>query len=379
MPLCPTVAADTPGTHKKPPFIQIVYPKPGQVVTATDSTFILGHVACDTGQKVASLIINGHPVEIHPDGGFLAYLPITPGPFTFFVEALIEKTTTPQISKYRRQRFASPSEIDRLPRRVVDSVTFDIPVPPLIPPPDSLAIVEPYQSPHGNLVLTTGDLLRAGFRGTPGCCAWFEIPGIADSIPMAEIQAASNLYWGEAVFGTKSDSPAIRNTGIYTGYYTVTDNDRIDTVHIVYHLAPPSIHDLIRRFLLDLYDSTSIPLKYYLDYPDSAHVVFIEPFTVTLNDSAYPFTVRFTDSVQIVRHGPGKGYLTIFQPEGVEVLAVGAEGEWYRVRLSDRLTGWVHQESVERLPKEVLPPRSYLTSVRTISNDERLIVRFPLS
>ena len=57
-----------------PPEIEIIYPHKDQKIGAIDSTFILGNVT--TGSK---LYINNHRIPVHPEGGFLAFLPIHEG------------------------------------------------------------------------------------------------------------------------------------------------------------------------------------------------------------------------------------------------------------------------------------------------------------
>jgi len=52
----------------------LVYPAEGQALTAADSTFVFGSV----GTGGAALRINGAPVDVAPNGAFLAYLPVPP-------------------------------------------------------------------------------------------------------------------------------------------------------------------------------------------------------------------------------------------------------------------------------------------------------------
>lgn len=51
---------------------RVVYPSPNAIIRARDSTFIFGSV----GDGRASLTINGVPVPVHPNGAFLAWLPV---------------------------------------------------------------------------------------------------------------------------------------------------------------------------------------------------------------------------------------------------------------------------------------------------------------
>lgn len=357
--------------------IRVIYPKPGQVVTAVDSTFILGNVSIQKGKKLDRLVINGQEVEVHPDGGFLAFLPVTPGEFTFHLDAY-RIDSAPSRRGGRRTPIQAVTMQDALVH-LTNSVTVRIPEPLLPLPPDSLVIPAEYYAPTGDLVLSTGDMLEVFFRGTPGCRAWFAIPGITDSVPMAETAPRMQAYWGESVFGAGAVPDSLKIRGIYSGFFEAPAGVRADSVHIQYYLAPPSKVDIIKHFLLDPFDTADIHLTKFLSLDDTAIEQMESSYAVTINDPSYPFTVRFTDSVQIIRHGPGKGYLSIFQPEGVEVLAVGAEGEWYKIQLSRTQTGWVKKASVERLPKGILPPKSYLSSIRTYGDDDKLIAEFPLS
>ena len=357
------------------PQIHVIYPKPDQIVTAVDSTFIFGHVSFGEDKKLDKLVINGHVVELHPDGGFLAFLPVTPGRFTFRLDAyLIE---SPPGRGGRRTPLPSVSTHDTQ-LHLTNSVTVDIPEPLQSLPSDSLMIATGYHAPTGDLVLATGDMLEVSFYGTPGCRAWFAIPEVVDSVPMAEMAPHVQVYWGESVFGAGAVPDSLKITGIYSGFYEMPAGARADSVHIQYYLAPPPQVDIIKRILLKPFDTADVRLTKFLSLGDTAAAWLGSSYAVTINDPSYPFTVRFVDSVQIIRHGPLRGYLSILQPNGVEVLVVGAEGEWYKIKLSKTQVGWVKEASVERLPKGILPPKSYLSSIRIYGDDDKLVVEFPL-
>jgi len=357
------------------PQIHVIYPKPDQIVTAVDSTFIFGHVSFGEYKKLDKLVINGHLVEVHPDGGFLAFLPVTPGRFTFRLDAyLIESPPG------RGGRKTAPSFVVMHDARLhlTNSVTVNIPEPLQPLPPDSLIIATEYHTPTGDLVLATGDMLEVSFYGTPGCRAWFAIPEVVDSVPMTETAPRLQAYWGESVFGAGAVPDSLKIAGIYSGFYEIPIGARSDSVRIQYYLAPPPQVDIIKRFLLEPFDTTDVRLTKFLEMGDTTIERRESSYTVTINNPDYPFTVRFADSVQIVRYGPAKGYLSIFQPKGVEALAVGAEGEWFKIRLSKTQVGWVKKTSVERLPKGILPPKSQVKSLRTYGDNDGLVVEFPL-
>ena len=54
--------------------INVVYPKPDQLLTVRDSNFIIGSV----GSGDAALQINGVPVPVWPNGAFMGWLPVPP-------------------------------------------------------------------------------------------------------------------------------------------------------------------------------------------------------------------------------------------------------------------------------------------------------------
>ena len=80
-PVPPLVPAPLPPEHPKlPPVpavrgpvqINVVYPKPEQLLTVRDSNFIFGSV----GSGDAALRINGVPVPVWPNGAFIGWLPV---------------------------------------------------------------------------------------------------------------------------------------------------------------------------------------------------------------------------------------------------------------------------------------------------------------
>ena len=215
-----------------------------------------------------------------------------------------------------------------------------------------------FQPPIGDLEISSGEMLAVRFQGTPKCHAWFSIPGVADSVAMSEMAPRQQPYWGEALFGIGAVPESLKIAGIYSGYYMVPQAMRADSVKVLYHLAF-SPHRLLKE-----------PKK-----PISKE----SGYRVTLNGSQYPFTVRFTDSVQVVRVRPMAGYNILYQPKGVEALVVGSEGDWYRLKLAETQFGYVNKSAVERLPYGLLPPTSSIRSVRTFSYPDSVRIELPLS
>jgi N-acetylmuramoyl-L-alanine amidase len=156
------------------PEINVVWPRKDEGIGAVDSSFILGSVT--PGSK---LEINGESVAVHPDGGFIAFLPISPGDFTFNILAENDGDIN-----YMDWTVSVPEPIR----------SFDYKLPRLMDHTDILY----------TRVLADGDRLVVECRGTPDCIVTFTIPGYADSVPMVELPPQIQPYWGEAVFGSGS-------------------------------------------------------------------------------------------------------------------------------------------------------------------------------
>ena len=357
------IAQDALQAHQEPQII-VVYPKLQQVVTATDSTFIFGHIDNLHNDWSAKFSINGIPIKLYRENIFLAYLPIAPDSFTFSL--LLELTP----------KNANSGLIGTSVKR---EVKVFIPPPLKNIPIDTMIISKEYNPPKGDIVLSAGDQLQVSFQGTPEHRAWFSIPGVVDSVPMSETTPQNQTYWGEAVFGAGQVPESLFVHGIYEGFWTVPQNARVDTTCIIYHLAPPHPVAILERLYYYTYDSVASRLSKYLAYDHIPSITSMSTYRVTLNSPDYPFTVRFKDSVQTVRHGPLRGYQSIFQPKGVEALVVGAEEDWYKIKLSRTQFGWVNKTSVEPLGKGITPPVSYLKTIRVHQEGRKLILELALA
>ena len=70
--------------------ISIVWPPEGLSMPISDGEFILGSVSDPT----APFRINGATVAAHPNGAFLAWLPVSPGTFTFHCSLNLQSGAT---------------------------------------------------------------------------------------------------------------------------------------------------------------------------------------------------------------------------------------------------------------------------------------------
>jgi N-acetylmuramoyl-L-alanine amidase len=128
--------------------IEVVHPTPEMLRPNVASTFIYGSVG--TGE--ARLTINGRPVEVHPNGAFLAFLP-TPASGRWELEAEANGRTQQAVVAYRAPAAVSPAR----------------------PAPSTVAFAQPRQAAvtGGADTLATGSDAAIG-RPTPaGTYRWF--------------------------------------------------------------------------------------------------------------------------------------------------------------------------------------------------------------
>ncbi|MDX6771129.1 MAG: N-acetylmuramoyl-L-alanine amidase [Elusimicrobiota bacterium] len=118
--------------------VTFVWPPEGNAFSG-EGTFLLGSVSAAT----APFRINGTSVSVHRDGGFLAYLPVSPGTFTFRAELDLAGGTA-------------------VAERVVLVGAMAAPLG------ESPVLDEASLTPRADLELRPGDWLVLRARGTPG-------------------------------------------------------------------------------------------------------------------------------------------------------------------------------------------------------------------
>ncbi|MDD5301975.1 MAG: N-acetylmuramoyl-L-alanine amidase [Elusimicrobia bacterium] len=155
--------------------IVFVWP-PENMPLAAEGEFILGSVQPST----APFTINGVTVTVHRDGGFLAWLPIAPGTFTFRGELTLSSVTTATAERH---------------------ILVPVPAAPL---PGKLAIDPASLSPKSDLELRGGDLLTVRMKATPGKPARFRV-GKDDWLPMRAVNAALGTYEGTKLIAPGTD------------------------------------------------------------------------------------------------------------------------------------------------------------------------------
>ncbi|HEX8393405.1 MAG TPA: N-acetylmuramoyl-L-alanine amidase [Longimicrobium sp.] len=165
--------------------IDLPYPGEGYAVSVADSNFIFGSV----GTGGATLTINGAPVQVAPNGAFLAFLPV------------------PRDGLYRLEAVRG-SERAGLQRRVR--------VPALGTGPGETGIVAGSVTPAGTLTGVEGERITVRFRGAAGGRAVLLLPD-GRAVPLVErrvVERAEAFMQERAV--------AAREVTEYAGSFALT-------------------------------------------------------------------------------------------------------------------------------------------------------------
>ncbi|MCJ7508382.1 MAG: hypothetical protein MUO85_06580, partial [candidate division Zixibacteria bacterium] len=323
----------------KTPVINVIYPKNEQTLTSSDSAFIFGSVT-----PKSSLKINGQDIKVYANGAFLAFLPIQPGEFIFELNATNKSGITS------------------------DSVKVLVPTTSTTIPEDSLAIEKGSMLPDADMNLRAGDIIQVRFKGTPGGKATFSIEGLVLDLPMMESVSEEEKYWGGEVFGKGDSSSRIQSRGVYTGTYQIKPEDKIENARVTFCLAK------------ELNDSLKFDSSARIDkINNSVNLISWARGRITISQDSIPQVIEFIDSIQIVRAGPGLGYLLLFQPKGIRATSYGQIGEWVRLRLAPDQEGWVKVTSIEFLPSGTPVPRSKVSLIKTLSQQDKVSIVVPLT
>ncbi len=300
------------------PRITVVYPREAQAVTATDSAFILGNVT--PGSK---LWINGEPATVYPNGAFLAFLPVQPGDFTFSCRAALGQDTA------------------LAERRV------EVPPQPACFSPDSLAADTTDVAPSDSVWMRPGETLEVGIRGTPGCRAYFDIEGLAWSLPMAE-KGTRTWSGKEAVFGDAAMEESA-SAGFYTGVYRMQPWDRAEAA-------------TVRIFLIRGTDTLKTEA----------------PGRVTVAPAPVPVIGELTEETVIASPAQDLAY-TWFLPGGTKLEVAGRAGGWAHARLGGVQDAWIPEGSYRPLPAGTPLPREIIRLVKKTVSGNTVLISIPMN
>ena len=295
--------------------LRVVYPPDGAAITARDSNFIFGSV----GTGTASLRINGYPVEVKPNGSFLAFLPVPP-----------QGSSPPAV-----YNFEVVQGIDTV--RAVHRVV--LPVVPVALSAGGPAIVDSASViPRNRSVLERWEPVRVSARVVRNAQTELQL---ADGARIPLVAAPNGSLTSDAVV-VATEVPAVR-------------------------LNSPSWVQVVRGR-----DSVRIPLA-RIALADSAGPQYARL-------GAAQSTLPDTDRVIIARPVAGGTYKWFLIP-GTVVEVTGQVGTAARVRLDGALQAYVDRGELAPLPAGTPAPRRVAGNARVVHAPEGgyTDIRLPIS
>ncbi len=153
--------------------INFVYPPEGSNIPTVQKTFVFGNIFPST----AAFTINGEKIAVHPNGGFIAYLPVNPGDFVFS-GALEDGTTAQRMIKVRQPADTGASTA---------TLKLD------------------FTSYSADSEIMPGEYLKITAYGTPSRQAVCTLDGVFKDLPMEEVPGGSGKYY--ASYQLKASDP----------------------------------------------------------------------------------------------------------------------------------------------------------------------------
>ena len=340
----PGAAAPLPAVPavRGPLGVTVVYPLDGQLVTASDSTFLFG----STGNGLARLTVNGDSVAVAPNGAFLAWIPIPADTLPVF-------------------RFVAQLGGDS----AVRLLRVRTPVP-IVPPDSGIWLDRASLAPRGVRWAEPGELIRVSLYASPGAVVVLRLPGEDRPIELV---------------------PDTETTLTY-GPFDRTPTRRPDRIETRYSGAFPA-----RALGAGLPAVTApLPVRGEADSASAAWITVATergsvramlPLRLAMLDPARRAVVLLDDDTARAGNTDGAvvgsalpdGTFHWFFRNGTVAAVSGRTGASVRLQLSRNAIAWVDIASVAAaLPAATPPPRTTVGLVRLFPDTAMVAVRFRL-
>jgi N-acetylmuramoyl-L-alanine amidase len=293
---------------------RVVYPDENQLIQSRDSNFIFGSL----GNGKATLTINGVPVNVLPNGSYLAFLANPPATRPVYDLVAVLNGDTARLTRTVKL----------------------LPVPPVLAPDGPLTVDSSSVVPNTRLSLADDDQVWVSVRAPANAgVAWLGDSGL--TAPLV------------------SDAPV---AGSYAG-----DPDRWATEIAAHFLRKPTQLMITRGA-----DTVRLALP----------AVAVAPLTPTfgmLGALPYPGPpVNDTDRVIIARPTPDGTYKWLLLP-GTVLRMTGANGDFVHVALGADLGAWVKSEDIKTLPAGYAPRPRVAENARLLPVPGAVDLRIPMS
>lgn len=329
--------------------IRVVYPSPGDRVDAGDSSFMFGSI----GSGDASLTINGQPVQVWPNGAWLAWIAFPPDSLMRFELAAVRGAESAALT-YEARRV----------RRTRREGTLWL---------DSLSI-----TPRGRVWWPAGEYLPVSVRAAEGAAVSIRLPD-GSRIPLVTDPNYDDVAWGIRAFDRDSGNlvgrvRADRYIGSLRGTALGSDPGPVlgaapDSGAAMDSL-PPTVDSL------PLIEAVLGADTVRASWPIRLRLLDSLPLLAQLDDD----TARTgqTDGLTVGRALPGGTYQWFF-PTGTRALVSGRINSDLRLRLSSQAISWVPADDAKALPRGMPPLRAVVGSATLTPSADRVTFRLPLS
>lgn len=310
--------------------IHVQYPPAGSAITATDSTFIFGRVTGAPGSDV-SLTVNGTAARLHPEGGWIAFVPVDPDSFTFHVRA------------------------EEGGRRATLDHTVWVPRPLFAPAPDTLPYDPATIEPEGPIEAYAGDTLQVSLVAASSLTIRAHVGDRA--VPLLPSRV-TDPNWGRQVWGSEDPVEGASPEVLRAAAAAARGRERGPWMRYAADVYLQLGGELRDTLMLEIEapagDSLTVPVAAitYLD-PRQVRVAFLHDDTAG--------TGR-TDGRVIARTGPGLGYQLLL-PNGTTAATARRVGDWREIALGPGTSAWVSID--EAFPIAAPRPRDEIAVVRT--------------
>lgn len=356
--------------------LDVGYPHENAQLAVRDSNFIFG----STGSGRATLTINGIPVEVKPNGGWLAFIPV-PADGVYRLQASKDGQTS---TFERRVRVPAAAGSGATNTRITSV------------------------SPGGAVAVWNRENLTVSFTGTSGGQAFLVTPS-GERIPLTESRAAVGAANNAADFQVNAPSSAptsavARYSGLVPAF-ALRSRDTAVAVPRVGALPTAAQRDtLMERCaaaaavgkLQDAPRCRPLSTEALETYTRSQRGAFVElivrndtvrtPLNVNLSTLNMPRAAMVVD-----RAGNGAqrewrtrgrntptGPFHYFWPHGTLLTITGQRGNFYRAQLAGELSAWVPVDDVQLLPEGMVPAGGNVTGARFLPAAEHIDLRIAL-
>jgi len=326
--------------------LRVAYPPADAQLGASDSNFIFGQ----TGNGSATLSINGEGVEVHPNGAWLAFLPL-PGDSVATYHIVARLGADSAVLDHRV----------RLPRRFV--------------PPAGVWIDRVSLEPRGNRWAEPGELIRVSLRAARGADVTLHLPG-GSVLPLAPDTGSRALVDGP--FNRRPPRPGEPDVSRFAGVFAATrlgaalppvTAARVNGV--MGCCATPS--DSLAWITAVIGPDTAremLPLRLTMLDPSRRSVVVLD------DDTAH---TGFSRGAAVGRPTPDGTFEWFFRNGTVAAISARA-GDELKVQLTRQAAAWVSIADVAgTLPAGTPPPSSRVGLVRLAPGDSSVVARISLS